>query len=171
MRLGTAIERLVENYNYAVSKEWVQDKVAWALYHTWKEADKRRAEQTEPNCNADQRFQHVEYVEDDELKRCRECKHCVGEYHTPISASGRYYAYITCTANRCNYEKTEPQIGKAKGESITTDKTEQTEPQTYVINPQEPTNDDKCFECDDFFTCDGQGDEVEDEPQTDCAWK
>ena len=26
---------------------------------------------------------------------------------------------------------------------------------------------DKCFECDDFFTCDGQCDEVEDEPQTD----
>ena len=26
--------------------------------------------------------------------------------------------------------------------------------------------DDKCFECDDFFTCDGQCDEVEDEPQT-----
>ena len=50
-----------------------------------------------------------------------------------------------------------------------------TEPQTYVINPQEPTNDDKCFECDDFFTCDGQCDEVEDEPQTepqtDCSWK
>ena len=41
------------------------------------------------------------------------------------------------------------------------------EPQTYVINPQEPTNDDKCFECDDFFICDGQCDEVEDEPQTD----
>lgn len=40
------------------------------------------------------------------------------------------------------------------------------EPQTYVINPQEPTNDEKCFECDDFFTCDGQCDEVEDEPQT-----
>ena len=40
------------------------------------------------------------------------------------------------------------------------------EPQTYVINPQEPTNDDKCFERDDFFTCDGQCDEVEDEPQT-----
>lgn len=39
------------------------------------------------------------------------------------------------------------------------------EPQTYVINPQEPTNDDKCFDCDDFFTCDGQCDEVEDEPQ------
>lgn len=49
MKLGTAIEKLVENYNYAVGKEWVQDKVAWALYHTWKEADEHRAEQTEPS--------------------------------------------------------------------------------------------------------------------------
>ena len=46
-----------------------------------------------------------------------------------------------------------------------------TEPQTYVINPQEPTNDDKCFECDDFFTCGGQCNKIEDEPQTDCQWK
>jgi len=45
------------------------------------------------------------------------------------------------------------------------------EPQTYVINPQEPTNDDKCFECDDFFTCGGQCNKIEDEPQTDCAWR
>ena len=41
-----------------------------------------------------------------------------------------------------------------------------TEPKTYVINPQEPTNDDKCFECDDFFTCGGQCNKIEDEPQT-----
>ena len=41
-----------------------------------------------------------------------------------------------------------------------------TEPQTYVINPQEPTNDEKCFECDDFFTCGGQCNKIEDEPQT-----
>ena len=54
MRLGTAIEKLVENYNYAVGKEWVQDKVAWALYHTWKEADKHRAEQTEPQTRTDE---------------------------------------------------------------------------------------------------------------------
>ena len=37
--------------------------------------------------------------------------------------------------------------------------------QTYVINPQEPTNDEKCFECDDFFTCGGQCNKIEDEPQ------
>ncbi len=40
------------------------------------------------------------------------------------------------------------------------------EPQTYVINPQEPTNDEKCFECDDFFTCGGKCNKIEDEPQT-----
>ena len=44
MRLGTAIECLVDNYKYASDKEWINDKVAWALYHTWKEADRK----TEP---------------------------------------------------------------------------------------------------------------------------
>ena len=53
--------------------------------------------------------------------------------------------------------KTEPTISKME---------QVEEPQTYVINPQEPTNDDKCFECDDFFTCGGQCNKVEDEPQT-----
>ena len=57
-------------------------------------------------------------------------------------------------------EQTEPQFDKD------INVTSKDEPQTYVINPQEPTNDDKCFECDDFFTCDGQCDEDEDEPQT-----
>lgn len=31
-----------------------------------------------------------------------------------------------------------------------------------MINPQEPTNNDKCFECDDFFTCSGQCNKIED---------
>lgn len=44
MRLGTAIEHLVEAYKYASDKEWIKDKVAWALYHTWKEADDRKTE-------------------------------------------------------------------------------------------------------------------------------
>ncbi len=47
MRLGTAIEHLVEAYKYASDKEWIQDKVAWALYHTWKEADRKTEPQTE----------------------------------------------------------------------------------------------------------------------------
>ena len=56
MRLGTAIERLFDNYVYASDKEWINDKVAWALYQTWKEADIRKSDtpQTDkvvcPNC-------------------------------------------------------------------------------------------------------------------------
>lgn len=46
MRFGTAIERLVDNYQYAKSKIWIRDEVAWALYHTWKEADDRKTEPT-----------------------------------------------------------------------------------------------------------------------------
>ena len=46
MRFGTAIERLVDNYRYAKGKVWIRDEVAWALYQTWKEAD-RKTEQTE----------------------------------------------------------------------------------------------------------------------------
>ena len=46
MRFGTAIERLVDNYEYAKSKIWIRDEVAWALYHTWKEADDRKTEPT-----------------------------------------------------------------------------------------------------------------------------
>ena len=49
MRLGTAIEHLVEAYKYASDKEWIQDKVAWALYHTWKDADRK----TEPPFDKD----------------------------------------------------------------------------------------------------------------------
>ena len=44
MRLGTAIERLFDNYVYASNKEWIHDKVAWAFYHTWKEIDDRKDE-------------------------------------------------------------------------------------------------------------------------------
>ena len=63
MKLGTAIEKLVESYNYAVGKEWVQDKVAWALYHTWKEADDRKTEPT------------ISKMEQVETMSCAECKH------------------------------------------------------------------------------------------------
>ena len=50
MRLGTAIECLVDNYRYASDKEWIRDKVAWALYHTWKEADRKNEPQTCEEC-------------------------------------------------------------------------------------------------------------------------
>ena len=47
MRFGTAIERLVDNYRYAKGKVWIRDEVAWALYQTWKEADRKTEPQTE----------------------------------------------------------------------------------------------------------------------------
>lgn len=40
MRLGTAIEHLIDNVRLAEKNEYIKDKVAWALYLTWKEADK-----------------------------------------------------------------------------------------------------------------------------------
>ena len=46
-----------------------------------------------------------------------------------------------------------------------------TKSQTYVINPQEPTNDDKCFECDDFFTCGGQCNKVKSADRLQGEWK
>ena len=125
MRLGTAIECLVDNYKYASDKEWINDKVAWALYHTWKEADRK----TE-NCS-------------EKPNNCDTCRNKGFEgCEQPCLGCGRCDLY-------------EPKD----------------EPQTYVINPQEPTNDEKCFECDDFFICGGQCNKIKDEPQTDCAWK
>ena len=56
MRFGTAIERLVDNYQYAKSKIWIRDEVAWALYHTWKEADDRK---TENNSEKPNNCEHI----------------------------------------------------------------------------------------------------------------
>ena len=41
MRIDTAIKFLKKYYEEAKRHEWVQDKVAWALYQTWKEANAR----------------------------------------------------------------------------------------------------------------------------------
>lgn len=42
MKLGKAIERLLYYFQEAEKCDWVIDKVAWALYQTWKEADEKR---------------------------------------------------------------------------------------------------------------------------------
>ena len=63
MRLGTAIECLVDNYKCASDKEWINDKVAWALYHTWKEADRKTEKSSEKPNNCEPQ------------KRCDECIH------------------------------------------------------------------------------------------------
>ena len=39
MRIETAIRRLMENYQYAKSNVWIEDKVAWSLHQTWLEAE------------------------------------------------------------------------------------------------------------------------------------
>ena len=70
MRLGTAIECLVDNYRYASDKEWIRDKVAWALYHTWKEADRKTENSSEkPNNSTSSKMEQVETMS------CAECKH------------------------------------------------------------------------------------------------
>ena len=77
MRLGTAIELLIDNYRYASDKEWIQDKVAWALYHTWKEADRK----TEPTISK------MEQVDKDINVRSKDepqtnkggCSNCAGK--------------------------------------------------------------------------------------------
>ena len=78
----------------------------------------------------------------DEPQACEECEHW---NDTEDGCADRHGC------------KTEPTISKME---------QVDEPQIYKINPKEPTNMSKCFDCEDFFTCDGQCDEVETEPQT-----
>ena len=68
MRLGTAIELLIDNYRYASDKEWIQDKVAWALYHTWKEADRKTENSSEKpnNCEPHIVGKHADVIIIDE---------------------------------------------------------------------------------------------------------
>ena len=86
MRLGTAIERLVDNYRYASDKDWIMDKVAWALYQTWKEADRNTDLQTETKTetqNSNLTFKTLEYCDICDHKGCKECianaldEHCM----------------------------------------------------------------------------------------------
>lgn len=44
MNIGQAIVLLIENYEYAKKQDYIINKVAWALYQTWKEADKGETE-------------------------------------------------------------------------------------------------------------------------------
>lgn len=65
---------------------------------------------TEPQANADQHVQRVEYVGNDEKSRCWTCKHFERMHETPIASDGNYYTYVVCTAKECHYEpKDEPQ--------------------------------------------------------------
>lgn len=39
MRIDTAIRLLKKYYEQAIHNDYIKNKVAWALYQTWKEAD------------------------------------------------------------------------------------------------------------------------------------
>lgn len=39
MTIGKAITILVDKYAYGKTQDWIINKVAWALYQTWKETD------------------------------------------------------------------------------------------------------------------------------------
>ena len=68
----------------------------------------------EPQPNADQHVQRIEYVGNDEKSRCWTCKHFERMHETPISSDGSYYTYVVCTAKECKYEpKDEPQPGRS----------------------------------------------------------
>ena len=70
----------------------------------------------EPQTNADQHIQRVEYVGNDGRCRCWKCKHFEGMHETPISSDGSYYTYVVCSAKECNYEpKDEPQTCSVNG--------------------------------------------------------
>ena len=107
MRFGTAIERLVDNYQYAKSKIWIRDEVAWALYHTWKEADDRK---TEPNSS--EKPNNCEYAENPsgEVWECgcfldTYCEHQIYD-RNPDG---------TINIVECGYEpKTEPQTERSE---------------------------------------------------------
>ena len=115
-----------------------------------------------------------------EVVQCGMCEHYDSEQYCEVweqyIANDAFYCACGARADRKTENSSEkPNNSKVseKPTGSTRSKMEQVDkdinvrskdkPQTYVINPQEPTNDDKCFECDDFFTCGGQCNKIEDE--------
>lgn len=102
MRLGTAIERLVDNYRYASDKEWIQDKVAWALYYTWKEADDRKTE------NSSEKPNICEHITEDGVTCAKypACDDCLDNPLNKVKGSKRL-------VKGSDEPKTETEIAKA----------------------------------------------------------
>ena len=101
MRLGTAIECLVDNYKYASDKEWINDKVAWALYHTWKEADRKTENSSEKpnNCKTEPTGYNLTPVEDEPQKWTKEnCKGC--KYNESPYDSGTCFVRVCINGNK-----------------------------------------------------------------------
>ena len=101
MRLGTAIECLVDNYKYASDKEWINDKVAWALYHTWKVADRKTENSSEKpnNCETEPTGYNLTPVEDEPQKWTKEnCKGC--KYNESPYDSGTCFVRVCINGNK-----------------------------------------------------------------------
>ena len=124
MRLGTAIEHLVEAYKYASDKEWIQDKVAWALYHTWKEADDRK---TEPSSS--EKPNNCEHITEDGVTCAKypACDDCLDNPLNKVKGSERLVKGSEHTEPTCSIlehvdkdinvrSKTEPQAEYKKWE-------------------------------------------------------
>lgn len=43
MKIETAIKKLKVNYEYALKNDYIKDKIAWALYVTWKEVEQMKS--------------------------------------------------------------------------------------------------------------------------------
>lgn len=102
MRLGTAIERLFDNYVYASDKEWINDKVAWALYQTWKEADIRKADTSQNERRTDRDGDVWEWRGD--------AWYCIGQADTPQTEStgspiGDYRDGVGAWQTDCGWSK------------------------------------------------------------------
>ena len=126
--------------------------ILWNISKAEDKADRKDESSSEKPNNCEW---SVEYAK--EMLNTMSCEDCG---HWEHGAGDHYYCALLEMRQECYLES------KDESTLMFANKPKD-EPQTYKINPKEHTNDDKCFECDDFFTCDGQCDEVEDEPQTD----
>ena len=103
-----ALEKAIENLEKRV--EWLELQMR-LVHRTLDKIDRK----TEPQTNASQHVQRVEYVGNDGRCRCWKCKHFEEMHETPVASDGNYYTYVVCTVKECNYEpKTEPQTERGE---------------------------------------------------------
>ena len=148
MRFGTAIERLVNNYQYAKSKAWIRDEVAWALYHTWKEADEddRKTENSSGKPNI--------------------CEHITEDGVT----CAKYPACDDCLDNPLNKVKGSERLVKGKDEPTISKMEQVDKDDAYFLELMGAV---ERGEISDAGATQAWYEYInhKDEPQTDCAWK
>ena len=119
-----------ERYTEITEEILVENAARWFLTALKRLLDEDADHKDEPQTNADQHVQRVEYVGNDEKSRCWTCKHFERMHETPISSDGSYYTYVVCMASECRYEpKDEPKTQtKTQNSNLTFEKAD--EPQT-----------------------------------------